>query len=554
MAYQKGLSSLNASFNLQELTFHHVEKGGTVNVILLDSVRAFDTVPHDGLRLKLYEYETTAKLWLLLDNMYMNLTSAVLCDGQLSDWFMLNRGVRQGSVLSAKLYLIFINDLIDELESSKCGAYLHDLSFNSPVQADDISIIATSRQSSQAMINICERYSVDWSFTFSSTKSQHLQFGKQTTGQDLCLYDNPIPCVTTAKHVGVTLYSNLKTMDRTLNVCRTLRASVASIIRLGVHPAVLNPIVCAKIVKQVCYPKALYGCELWGKISSTEILMLERSHHYICKNIQGLPRKTRTDMCLPMLGWFSMESYIDEKKLLFFGRVCCLPNHAVSYRILIRRLNDAKYNDGGHPNIGFLCDILDILQKYKLSAYLDTFIQNASFPPKPQWKRIVKTAITDTEILSWKVRMNNSGDFSAFKFIQLSYSPHPAWTIAKNYPYLRKHAHFLISVCCLIRDDECQMSTLCDRCGKLFADPIVHAISACDFLDDVRDMFWCEFFNINPLSFSVFLGNMSEFELCLYLLSCKSNYFELDSDQEELFQQICVRYIYRFGTLYRRLQ
>ena len=436
-----------------------------------------------------------------------------------------HRGVRQGSVLSAKLYLIFINDLIDELEASKCGAYLHDLSYNSPVQADDISIIATSRHSSQTMVKICERYSVDWSFTFSSTKSQHLHFGKRTTGQDVCLYNNPIPCVSFAKHVGITLYSDLKTMDRTLNVCRTLRASVSSITRLGIHPAVLNPVVCAKIVKQVCYPKALYGCELWGKISSTELMMLERAHHRICKNIQGLPRKTRTDMCLSLIGWFSIESYISEKKLLFFGKICRLPSQAASYRIFIRRLNDFKYNDGSHPNIGFLCDIVEILQKYKLSDYLDNFIQNATFPQKSQWKRIIKTAFSDIEILNWKVRIDNDSDFSAFKLIQLSYSSHPAWTIAKNYPYLRKHAHFLISVCCLIRDDECQESTLCDRCGRMFADPIVHAISTCDFLDDIRDMFWREIINIYPLTFSVFLGNMSEFEFCLYLLSCNSNNF-----------------------------
>ncbi|VDI02418.1 annexin A7/11 [Mytilus galloprovincialis] len=105
-----------------------------------------------------------------------------------------------------------------------------------------------------------------------------------------------------AKHCGINLYTCLKSMDRTIDVCRTLRATVISLIRLGVHPAILNPIVCSKFVKQVCYPKALYGCELWGKLTSTEWLMLERTQHYICKNIQGLPRRTRSDMCLPMIG------------------------------------------------------------------------------------------------------------------------------------------------------------------------------------------------------------------------------------------------------------
>ena len=127
VAYQKLLSSMNASFNLQEVTIHHVEKNGTIIIILLDSTKAFDTVPHDGLRVKLIDYGAAGKLSLLLDNMYNNLSSSVLCNGILSKWFKLNRGVRQVRALSSKLYLIFINDLINELVLCNKGAYLYDL-------------------------------------------------------------------------------------------------------------------------------------------------------------------------------------------------------------------------------------------------------------------------------------------------------------------------------------------------------------------------------------------------------------------------------------------
>ncbi|CAG2195433.1 unnamed protein product [Mytilus edulis] len=442
VAYQKQLSSMNASYNLQEVKFHHIEKGGPVKIVLLDSTKAFDTVPHDGLRIKLYEYGLPAKLWCLLDNMYSDLTSAVFSGGKLSNWFKLHRGVRQGSVLSAKLYLIFINDLIDKLESSQQGAFIHDLNASTPVQADDISIIATDRQSSQVMVKICEEYSIRWSFAFSAVKI--------------------------AKHCGINLYTCLKSMDRTIDVCRTLRATVISLIRLGVHPAILNPIVCSKFVKQVCYPKALYGCELWGKLTSTEWLMLERTQHYICKNIQGLPRRTRSDMCLPMIGWFSIESYVDEKKLLFLGRICNLPCESVSFRILIRRVNDFKYNDGSHSNLGFTVDIINILRKYELSTYFNDFCETGLFPTPLIWKRIVKTTVAAFEIVNWTRRINIDDDFVAFKMIKKEYAPHPAWTIALKHPNLRKQAQYLTSVCCLVKDNDNGQYILCDRCGKMF--------------------------------------------------------------------------------------
>jgi hypothetical protein len=91
----------------------------------------------------------------------------------------LHRRVRQGNVLSTKLYLVFVNDLINELEDSKQGALLHDLNASSPVQADDISIVTTNRQSSQIMVDICELYSIiNCSFRFSATKGKLLQCGK----------------------------------------------------------------------------------------------------------------------------------------------------------------------------------------------------------------------------------------------------------------------------------------------------------------------------------------------------------------------------------------
>jgi hypothetical protein len=52
------------------------------------------------------------------------------------------------------------------------------------------------------------------------------------------------------------------------------------IIKQGIHPSVMNPIVCSKIILQLCYTEALYGCELWNNLTKNEILLLERAHRY----------------------------------------------------------------------------------------------------------------------------------------------------------------------------------------------------------------------------------------------------------------------------------
>lgn len=75
----------------------------------------------------------------------------------------------------------------------------------------------------------------------------------------------------TATHVGIQLDTSIKTKDRTLKACRTLRASTASVIRCCIHPASIN---FATIMRKYATQNS-YGCEIWCKLSKTETLMSE---------------------------------------------------------------------------------------------------------------------------------------------------------------------------------------------------------------------------------------------------------------------------------------
>ncbi|XP_071094696.1 uncharacterized protein [Haliotis cracherodii] len=169
---QKGLSSSDTSFIVQESILHYKERSDVINVAFLDSSKAFDTVWHQGLLYKLYHLGIPDALWRIFDNSYKFLESSVLVNNTRSYWFPLSRGVRQGSVLSAKLYLLYIDELLQKLSTSKLGAVIFDIHVMAPTQADDIAIVSPVSANLQKMVTICERYSSDWRFTFSPSKSQ----------------------------------------------------------------------------------------------------------------------------------------------------------------------------------------------------------------------------------------------------------------------------------------------------------------------------------------------------------------------------------------------
>ena len=84
--------------------------------LFLDISKAFDKVWHDGLLFKLKNYGISGFLFTIIKDFLANRQRVVL-NGKSSCWSSINTGVPQGSVLSPLFFLIYINDLVDNISS-----------------------------------------------------------------------------------------------------------------------------------------------------------------------------------------------------------------------------------------------------------------------------------------------------------------------------------------------------------------------------------------------------------------------------------------------------
>ncbi len=202
-----------------------------------------------------------------------------------------------------------------------------------------------------------------------------------------------------------------------------------ALVKSGCRPSSLNPLTSFKIVKTSSYPRALYGCEIWNNLTRSEITLLETANHFVIKTVQNLPKLTRSDKALSLLGAFTIESVIDTKKLLFLGNLCMSESNMLPKQVFLSRLFAYK-NGCVATATGFIPDIVNVLRRYSLSQYLETFTNCLQFPSKHSWKTVVKRAVRKTEVDSWKQRLLDDPDFAAFRLVHKTYDAHPAWAIS----------------------------------------------------------------------------------------------------------------------------
>ena len=102
-----------------------VDSGYDVDVIYLDYSKAFDSVPHFRLIEKLKGYGIGGSLLLWLKSFLFGRFQRVVLNGSVSQWTGVTSGVPQGSVLGPLLFVLYINDIAEAIQS-ELGLFADD--------------------------------------------------------------------------------------------------------------------------------------------------------------------------------------------------------------------------------------------------------------------------------------------------------------------------------------------------------------------------------------------------------------------------------------------
>ena len=95
-----------------------LDKKEIVDMAILDFTKAFDKVPHKRLIHKLNCYGITGSIATWIETFRTGRTQQVVVNGATSSSTIFSSGVPQGTVLGPLLFLLYINDLPDNLSTS----------------------------------------------------------------------------------------------------------------------------------------------------------------------------------------------------------------------------------------------------------------------------------------------------------------------------------------------------------------------------------------------------------------------------------------------------
>ena len=176
---------------------------GNIDAVCIDFAKAFDTVCHSKLLLKLEHYGIRGKVLGWIKNFLYNRSIKVLVNNTFSNKLPVPSSVPQGSVLAPILFILYINDIKDAIENCQFKLYADDLTIYRFIRNNnDVSLLQ------QDLHNILN-WTNKWQLKINIEKCKVLHFGKNNLKHTYNINNNPITTSDCEKILGCLIDTNL---------------------------------------------------------------------------------------------------------------------------------------------------------------------------------------------------------------------------------------------------------------------------------------------------------------------------------------------------------
>ena len=139
--FMAGRSTLTNLFSITQYLSQELDQNKQVDVAYTDMSKAFDSITHNRLFLKLRSFGFSESTLALFQSYLLDRKLRVVFNGYKSQYYTQFSGVPQGSNLGPLLFLIYIDDIAHIIKHSRFELYADDLKIYKTINTYDDSLL-----------------------------------------------------------------------------------------------------------------------------------------------------------------------------------------------------------------------------------------------------------------------------------------------------------------------------------------------------------------------------------------------------------------------------
>ena len=382
--FRKGRSTIDHLSTLTNIIETRKLRKLSTFVSFIDFKKAYDWINRDLLFCKLKSIGISSKMLQAIFSLYNNVQSCVRINGNLTDWFDVKCGLKQGCVLSPLLFNIFINDLVDDVKKLNVGINIGNDKVCVLLYADDVVFLTENENDLQKVLDTLNVWCGKNDLTVNLDKSKIVHFRPQSISKTDFVFEfngNNLNIVSQYNYLGLLLTEFLSYDEMAKAVAKSASRSLGLLISKCKINGGFKYFTFTKLFDTLVWSVIEYGASLWG---TKDYSCVNSVKNRAMRFFMGVGRYTPNLSLYGDMGWIPCN--IKQWTVVFrnWSRVTSMCDNRINKKVFVWSNN---YGNGKIKNWSFrvkakfksinmdqFCDFNIILDKNSIK-----YIENLSF-------------------------------------------------------------------------------------------------------------------------------------------------------------------------------